>query len=201
MNFKRGNDSFQQKVNYTGNGRKSLRISVNSSLKKLRTDYIDILYVHWWDYETSIEEVMNSLHDLVVEGKVLYLVRISPRFVFLSSLTFRRESPIRPHGSYPVRICMLKPTERRHLQSIKDTGVYWTALSSARSSPWRVLLVCRNESSVILMLITNLRRVGAGPMGRLRRRQVSHGRGRGREEAIGRERPSYCRNGNWLGEE
>lgn len=51
-----------------------MRISVEASLKKLRTSYIDILYVHVWDFETSIEEVMNNLHNLVVSGKVLYLV-------------------------------------------------------------------------------------------------------------------------------
>ena len=45
------------------------------SLKKLKTDYIDILYVHWWDWNTTVEEVMDGLHNLVVAGKVLYLVR------------------------------------------------------------------------------------------------------------------------------
>ncbi|KAG7439307.1 aryl-alcohol dehydrogenase [NADP+] [Guyanagaster necrorhizus] len=80
--IKCGNDSIQQKVNYTGNGNKSLHISVKNSLTKLRTDYIDILYVHWWDVETSIEEVMNSLHNLVAEGKVLYLgISDSPAWV------------------------------------------------------------------------------------------------------------------------
>ncbi|KAH3015010.1 hypothetical protein KXW60_007951 [Aspergillus fumigatus] len=38
--------------------------------------WIDILYLHWWDHTTSIEEIMNSLHILVEQGKVLYL-RIS----------------------------------------------------------------------------------------------------------------------------
>jgi len=47
---------------------------VEASLKKLRTSYIDIFYVHWWDYTTSVEEVVNSLHILVQQGKVLYLV-------------------------------------------------------------------------------------------------------------------------------
>ena len=51
-----------------------MHISVEASLKKLRTTYIDILYVHWWDWETSIEEMMNGLHILVQQGKVLYLV-------------------------------------------------------------------------------------------------------------------------------
>ncbi|KAH9174389.1 aryl-alcohol dehydrogenase [NADP+] [Lactarius sanguifluus] len=46
---------------------------MTSLTRKLRTSYIDILYVHWWDYNTSVEEVMNSLHILVLQGKVLYL--------------------------------------------------------------------------------------------------------------------------------
>ncbi|KAI0790736.1 aryl-alcohol dehydrogenase [Abortiporus biennis] len=72
-NYKRDAENIKQKTQYAGNNTKSLHISVEASLKKLRTDYIDILYVHWWDYATSIEEVMNALHNLVVSGKVLYL--------------------------------------------------------------------------------------------------------------------------------
>ena len=64
-------------VNFSGNNSKSLHLSVEASLKKLRTTYIDLLYVHWWDYATSVEEVVNSLHILVQQGKVLYLVRHS----------------------------------------------------------------------------------------------------------------------------
>ena len=73
-NFKRGKDEITHKVNYGGNHAKSLYVSVEASLKKLRTSYIDILYVHWWDWTTSLEEIMNALHNLVVQGKVLYLV-------------------------------------------------------------------------------------------------------------------------------
>ena len=46
-NFKRGRDDIKQKTQYVGNSMKSLHISVEQSLKKLRTDYIDILYIHW----------------------------------------------------------------------------------------------------------------------------------------------------------
>lgn len=75
----RGRDNIAQQVNYLGNGTKSLHLSLESSLKNLRTSYIDILYLHWWDWETSIPEVMNSLHNLVAQGKVLCLVsRLSP---------------------------------------------------------------------------------------------------------------------------
>ncbi|KAI0767475.1 Aldo/keto reductase [Fomes fomentarius] len=72
-NFKRDADDIKQKVHYTGNNLKAMHVSVEASLKKLRTDYIDIFYVHWWDWDTSLEEVMNGLHNLVVSGKVLYL--------------------------------------------------------------------------------------------------------------------------------
>jgi aryl-alcohol dehydrogenase-like predicted oxidoreductase len=42
----------RQAANYAGNSTKSLRVSVEASLKKLQTDYIDLLYVHWWDFTT-----------------------------------------------------------------------------------------------------------------------------------------------------
>ena len=74
FNFKARDESVHQKVLYVGNNAKSLHISVEQSLKKLRTSYIDLLYLHWWDWDTSIEEVMRSLHTLVLQGKVLYLV-------------------------------------------------------------------------------------------------------------------------------
>ncbi|UKZ66431.1 uncharacterized protein TrAtP1_007605 [Trichoderma atroviride] len=48
-------------------------MSVRELLQKLQTDWIDILHVHWWDFTTSIKEIMDSLHVLVEQGKVLYL--------------------------------------------------------------------------------------------------------------------------------
>lgn len=41
-------------ANFTGNGTKSLHTSLKASLKKLNTDYIDLLYVHWWDFSASV---------------------------------------------------------------------------------------------------------------------------------------------------
>lgn len=62
-------------ANYVGNNIKNLRNTVDNCLKNLRTNYLDILYVHYWDLHTSYEEVMDGLHQLVLAGKVLYLVR------------------------------------------------------------------------------------------------------------------------------
>lgn len=59
--------------NKSGNHRKNLVQSVEASLKRLKTDYIDILWVHAWDFTTPVAEVMRSLDDLVRSGKVLYI--------------------------------------------------------------------------------------------------------------------------------
>lgn len=67
------NPSPRQRSNFAGNSSKSLRVSLEASLKKMQTDYIDLLYVHWWDFTTSIPELMQSLDAVVKSGKVLYL--------------------------------------------------------------------------------------------------------------------------------
>ncbi len=59
--------------NFSGNHRKNLVQAVDASLKRLNTDYIDLLWLHAWDYMTPVEEVMRSLDDLVRAGKVLYI--------------------------------------------------------------------------------------------------------------------------------
>ena len=59
--------------NASGNGRKNLVRSVEASLKRLGTDYIDLLYLHAWDFTTPEDEVLRGLDDLVSAGKVLYL--------------------------------------------------------------------------------------------------------------------------------
>jgi aryl-alcohol dehydrogenase-like predicted oxidoreductase len=58
--------------NEGGNSRKSMMRSVENSLQRLQTDYIDLLYLHMWDFMTPVEEVMRAMDDLVRAGKVLY---------------------------------------------------------------------------------------------------------------------------------
>jgi aryl-alcohol dehydrogenase-like predicted oxidoreductase len=58
--------------NAAGNQRKSMMQAVEASLKRLRTDYIDLYWVHVWDQITPVEEVMRGLDDLVRQGKILY---------------------------------------------------------------------------------------------------------------------------------
>lgn len=99
-NYKRGDTALKQKAVFSGSHIKSLHLSVEQSLKNLRTSYIDILYVHWWDYATSIEEVMNGLHNLVIQGKVLYLgISDTPAWIVSKANQYARD-----HGKTPFVI-------------------------------------------------------------------------------------------------
>ena len=59
--------------NAGGNQRKNMVQSVEASLKRLKTDYIDLYWVHSWDFFTPVEEIMRGLDDLVRQGKILYV--------------------------------------------------------------------------------------------------------------------------------
>lgn len=71
--------------------------SVDASLKRLNTDYIDLLWVHAWDFMTPVEEVMRGLNDLVTKGKVHYIgISDTPAWIVAQANTiasFRGWSP------------------------------------------------------------------------------------------------------------
>ena len=55
-----------------GSSRRNIRDSVEASLKRLQTDYIDLYQVHFPDFETPIDETLEALDDLIRQGKILY---------------------------------------------------------------------------------------------------------------------------------
>ena len=55
-----------------GNGRKNLHRAIEGSLRRLQTDYVDLFWMHVWDQVTPVEEVLQSLGDLVRAGKIRY---------------------------------------------------------------------------------------------------------------------------------
>jgi len=59
-------------VNGSGNHRKNMIQSVEASLQRLKTDYIDLYWLHAWDFTTPVEEVLRAFDDLVRAGKILY---------------------------------------------------------------------------------------------------------------------------------
>jgi len=59
--------------NASGNHRKNMVKSVEDSLKRMQTDYIDLLYLHMWDFRTPVDEILRAFDDLVRAGKILYI--------------------------------------------------------------------------------------------------------------------------------
>ncbi|KAF7295443.1 H-K-ATPase alpha [Mycena indigotica] len=131
--FPQRKPGFLNKANHAGNNVKSMHISVEASLKKLRTSYIDILYVHWWDWDTSVEEVMNGLHNLVVQGKVLYLgISDAPAWVVSEANRYAKDHGKSPFVIYQGRWNILERSfEREILPMARAHGM---ALA-----PWDVL--------------------------------------------------------------
>ena len=58
--------------NASGNHRKNMVRSVEDSLRRLETDYIDLLYLHMWDYRTPVEEILRAFDDLARAGKIVH---------------------------------------------------------------------------------------------------------------------------------
>ncbi|NME72389.1 aldo/keto reductase [Flammeovirga aprica] len=59
--------------NGTGNSRRNMMRTVEASLKRMNTDYMDILWVHMWDSTTRVDEVLRAMNDLIAQGKVCYI--------------------------------------------------------------------------------------------------------------------------------
>ncbi|KAF5326547.1 hypothetical protein D9611_000236 [Ephemerocybe angulata] len=111
-------------------------------MKKLRTNYIDLLYLHWWDWETSIEEVMRGLHNLVVQGKVLYLgVSDTPAWVVSKANQYARDHAMTPfvvyQGAWNV---MERSFEREIIPMAQSEGQDWWLMQAGMAlCPWNVL--------------------------------------------------------------
>ncbi|KAJ9148923.1 Norsolorinic acid reductase [Pleurostoma richardsiae] len=136
-NFRAGHGNKEIMANFTGNGTKSLHTSVEASLKKLQTDYIDLLYVHWWDFSASIPELMQSLNHLVAAGKVLYLgISDTPAWVVSKANQYARDHSLRQFSVYQGRwSAASRDFEREIIPMARDEGMAlapWGALGGGK---------------------------------------------------------------------
>ncbi len=111
--------------NFAGNNAKSMRVSVDQSLRRLQTNYVDILYVHWWEFTTTVPELMHALNDLVAAGKVLYLgVSDTPAWVVTKANAYARGAGLRPFVVYQgLWNAALRDFEREIIPMCADEGM------------------------------------------------------------------------------
>lgn len=102
--------------NFSGNHRKNMMRSVESSLKRLNTDHIDLLWLHAWDGLTPIEEVLRGLNDLITAGKVHYIaISDTPAWVVSRANTMAELHGWSAFTGLQVEYSLLQRTPERDL--------------------------------------------------------------------------------------
>lgn len=108
--------------NAAGNHRKNLRLSLETSLRRLGTDYIDVYWVHIWDRETPLEETMRALDDAVRAGKVLYVgISDAPAWVVARANTLAEWRGWTPFAGLQVPYNLLNRDIERELLPVADS--------------------------------------------------------------------------------
>jgi aryl-alcohol dehydrogenase-like predicted oxidoreductase len=119
--------------NLSGNHRKNLVQSLEASLRRLRLDWVDLLWVHAWDFTTGVDEVLRGLDDLVRQGKVLYLgVSDTPAWIVSQANTLADLRGWTPFTALQLRYSLIDRTAERDLLPMAR------ALDLA-VTPWSVL--------------------------------------------------------------
>jgi aryl-alcohol dehydrogenase-like predicted oxidoreductase len=124
-------------TNDRGLSRKHILSSIDASLKRLGTDYVDLYQIHRWDYETPIEETLEALYDVVRAGKARYIGASSmyawqfAKALFTSDLHgWTRFVSMQPHYNLAYR-----EEEREMLQLCQDQRIAvipWSPLAKGR---------------------------------------------------------------------
>src|SRR5258708_7555850 len=122
--------------NAGGNQRKNMVQAVEASLKRLGTDYLDVLWLHVWDQITPVEEVMRAFDDLVRAGKILYVgISDAPAWVIAKSNLLAELRGWTRYVGLQIEYNLLERTVERELLPVaKDQGMTvlaWSPLHDA----------------------------------------------------------------------
>jgi aryl-alcohol dehydrogenase-like predicted oxidoreductase len=121
--------------NAAGNQRKNMMQAAEASLKRLKTDYIDLYWVHIWDQITPVEEVMRGLDDLVRQGKVLYTgISDAPAWWIAQANTLAHLRGWSPFVGLQIEYSLVERTVERELipmaKSLNIGVTAWSPLAS-----------------------------------------------------------------------
>ncbi len=108
-------------INSGGNHRKNMIYSVEQSLKRLKTDYVDMYWVHIWDRFTPVEEVIRALEDLVRNGKILHTgISDTPAWVVAKANALAQERDWMSFSAIQAEYNLLERSAERELIPMAD---------------------------------------------------------------------------------
>lgn len=110
---------------------KNLTQSLEASLRRLRTDYIDLYWLHAWDFTTPVEEVMRALDDAVRAGKILYVgISDAPAWLVAKANTMAALRGWTPFVGLQIQYSLVeRGVERELLPMARDFDIGVTAWS------------------------------------------------------------------------
>ncbi|HEV2417223.1 MAG TPA: aldo/keto reductase [Terriglobia bacterium] len=121
--------------NAGGNGRKNIYRALEGSLTRLKTDYVDLYWLHAWDTITPVEEVISTFNDLVREGKIRhYGFSDTPAWYVARAQTLaEKEGKERPIALQLEYSLVERNIEREHIPAAQELGLGilpWSPLAS-----------------------------------------------------------------------
>ena len=121
----------KEDANAAGIHRKSLTQSLDTSLKRLGLDYIDLYVAHWWDFTTPVEEVQRALDDAVKAGKILHVgLSDVPAWVVSRTQAFHELRGLVPVSCMQLEYSLVQRSiEREHLPLAQAYDIGVTAWS------------------------------------------------------------------------
>lgn len=128
--------------NGAGLSRKNILAEIDSSLRRLGTDYVDLYQIHRWDAAVPIEETLEALHDVVKAGKARYIGASSmAAWQFAKALFTSRLHGWTPFVSMQNHINLISREEEREMLPLcRDQGIAvipWSPIARGRlARPW-----------------------------------------------------------------
>ncbi len=153
--------------NAAGNHRKSMVQAIEASLRRLKTDYIDLYWMHIWDQLTPVEEVMRAFDDLVSQGKVLYIgISDAPAWWIAQANTLAELRGWTQFIGLQIEYSLLERTVERELipmaKAFKMGLVAWSPLAGGLLSG-KYHSGDAKDSRLTTEMGKNFRRTGEGP--------------------------------------
>ena len=126
--------------NAGGNGRKHIYQALDGSLRRLKTDYIDLYWLHAWDMVTPVEEVLQTFGELVRAGKIRYFgfSNVPAWYALKAAMLAQMQNVPGPSALQMAYSLVERNIEREHLPAARECGIGITPGARWQQASWRV---------------------------------------------------------------